>query len=191
MAANYLEKFTEYPQIVELLNQNIGKKTRQELWKMAAQILKIEDYHRSWRRYDFYELCDKIERHKVREGMEESPPTAEETEKNIEIARATAIALFAKELKELELNPKKWTGQTIDKLTRLYKVIREETEAAERTKIAKGKLKLEAVRTLLPYQRMPLAELLKLQAEVNAAIEQIKQLKNGESGEVVIGNRGT
>jgi len=179
MAKNYLEKYTEYPQVMELIDREIGKKTRAGMWRMAAEILKLPQ--NSWRRYDFYNLCDGIEKHRIREGMEESPPDPEVVERNIEINRAAAIELFGRELQRIRLDPERLSKKAIDKLTRLYKVVREETEAAERTKISRGKLKLEAVRTLFPYERMSIEELKKLKESIDASFTRILQLKSGEA----------
>ena len=70
---------------------------------------------------------------------------------------------------------------TISEIRRMYSSIQMLEERMKMTDISKGKLKLEAVRTLLPYQRMPLPEILKLKEKLNESFDRIIKLKSGES----------
>ena len=68
-----------------------------------------------------------------------------------------------------------------EEIRRMYTSIQTLEERMKMTNISRGKLKLEAVRTLLPYQRMPLPEILKLKEKLNESFDRIIKLKSGES----------
>lgn len=68
----------------------------------------------------------------------------------------------------------------IGEIRRMYKAIQSLEEKMKMTEISKGKLKLEAVKTLLPYKRMELPELLALKAKLNESFDRIIKLKSGE-----------
>ena len=70
---------------------------------------------------------------------------------------------------------------TLAALRRMYNSIQTLEERIKMTQISKGKLKLEAVKTLLPYQRMSLPEILELKEKLNESFTRILKLKSGES----------
>lgn len=175
-----IEKLPQFPQILEIYQKGKELSTYQ-LWKQVAELLKV-DLNKTCLKIHFWKWVGQMEDKNIAQEVLKSPPPIEETEKEIRLARAIAVKLFLRELKLIQKFPRKMTGKSIDKLTRLYATIRSETEAAKRTKIARGKLKLEAVRTLLPYQRileLPLEEIKKLKENVNASFNRLLQLKSG------------
>lgn len=68
----------------------------------------------------------------------------------------------------------------IAEIRRMYSSIQMLEERMKMTNISRGKLKLEAVRTLLPYQRMSLPEILELKEKLNESFDRIVKLKSGE-----------
>jgi len=69
---------------------------------------------------------------------------------------------------------------TIGEVRRMYNAIQTLEEKMKMTEISRGKLKLETVKTLLPYQRMSLPEILKLKEKLNESFNRIVKLKSGE-----------
>jgi len=69
---------------------------------------------------------------------------------------------------------------TIGEVRRMYNAIQTLEEKMKMTEISRGKLKLETVKTLLPYQRMSLPEILKLKEKLNESFDRIIKLKSGE-----------
>lgn len=69
---------------------------------------------------------------------------------------------------------------SISEIRRLYKSIQDLEEKKKMTQIARGKLGLETVKILLPYQRMSLEQLLALKEKFNESFERILKLKSGE-----------
>ena len=69
---------------------------------------------------------------------------------------------------------------TIGEVRRMYNAIQSLEEKMKMTEISRGKLKLEAVKTLLPYQRMSLMEILQLKQKLNESFDRIIKLKSGE-----------
>ena len=68
----------------------------------------------------------------------------------------------------------------IGEIRRMYGAIQSLEEKMKMTSIARGKLKLDAVRTLLPYKRMNPEELLALKEKLNESFDRIIKLKKGE-----------
>lgn len=68
----------------------------------------------------------------------------------------------------------------VAEVRRMYASIQALEEQIKRTEISKGKLKLEAVKTLLPYQRMSLSEIQELKEKLNDSFGRIIKLKSGE-----------
>ena len=95
--------------------------------------------------------------------------------------RKKMIVVLNLMLKEFEIHPEKLRGSNINEINRIYKSIKSADDAIERTKVMKGKLGLDAVKTfILPYQRMSLQEILRLKANLNASFERVIKLKSGE-----------
>jgi len=69
---------------------------------------------------------------------------------------------------------------TIGEVRRMYNAIQSLEEKMKMTEISRGKLKLEAVKTLLPYQRMSLPQILELKEKLNESFNRIIKLKSGE-----------
>ena len=69
---------------------------------------------------------------------------------------------------------------SIGEIRRMYNAIQSLEEKMKMTEISRGKLKLEAVKTLLPYQRMSLPDILKLKEKLNESFDRIVKLKSGE-----------
>lgn len=70
---------------------------------------------------------------------------------------------------------------SIAEIRRMYNSIQSLEEKMKMTQLSKGKLKLETVRTLLPYQRMTLPQTLELKSKLNESFDRIVKLKSGES----------
>lgn len=68
----------------------------------------------------------------------------------------------------------------IGEIRRMYGAIQSLEEKMKTTEIARGKLKLDAVRTLLPYKRMSTEELTALRGKLNESFDRINKLKSGE-----------
>ena len=68
----------------------------------------------------------------------------------------------------------------IGEIRRMYQSIQSLEEKMKTTEIARGKLKLDTVRTLLPYKRMGSEELLTLREKINESLDRILKLKGGE-----------
>jgi len=68
----------------------------------------------------------------------------------------------------------------IGEIRRMYNSIQSLEEKMKMTEISRGKLKLEAVKTLLPYQRMSLPQILELKEKLNESFDRIVKLKSGE-----------
>lgn len=69
---------------------------------------------------------------------------------------------------------------TISEVRRMYNAIQSLEEKMKMTEISRGKLKLEAVKSLLPYQRMSLPQILELKQKLNESFDRILKLKSGE-----------
>jgi len=69
---------------------------------------------------------------------------------------------------------------SLTEIRRMYKDIQSLEEKMKTTEIARGKLKLDAVRTLLPYKRMSPEELTALRGKLNESFDRINKLKSGE-----------
>ena len=95
--------------------------------------------------------------------------------------RRRMILMLRKHLKEYERNPNKLTAAKSGELRRLYDSIQKSEEAKKRTAIQKGKLGLDAVKTLLPYQRLSLPQLLELKEKINESFQRIIDLKSEKS----------
>ena len=95
--------------------------------------------------------------------------------------RRRMILMLRKYLKEYERNPNKLTAAKSGELRRLYDSIQKSEEAKKRTAIQKGKLGLDAVKTLLPYQRLSLPQLLELKEKINESFQRIIDLKSEKS----------
>jgi len=106
----------------------------------------------------------------------------EEIEETMAQNRKKMIVLLSLMLKEYGSHPEKLRGTSINEINRLYRNIKAADEAAERTRVQRGKLGLEAAKTfLLQYNRMPVEELKKLKEKLNASFDRVIQLKAGES----------
>lgn len=68
----------------------------------------------------------------------------------------------------------------ISELLKMYNSIQTLEERMKMTQISKGKLKLEAVRTLLPYQRLTAPQIIELKSQLNESFERILKLKSGK-----------
>lgn len=96
---------------------------------------------------------------------------------NIQLQNQRKMILLLRDLiNDYETNPSKFKG--IGEISNFYKTIQQLEEQIKRTEIQKGKLKLEAVRTLLPYQRLTLPELLELKEKFNESFDRIIRLKS-------------
>lgn len=68
----------------------------------------------------------------------------------------------------------------INEIMTTYKAIQSLEEKMKMTSIARGKLKLDAVKTILPYKRMNPDELITLREKLNESFDRILKLKSGE-----------
>jgi len=95
--------------------------------------------------------------------------------------RKRMILMLREVLRKYEGNPNKLAKIDVGELRRLYQAIQNLEETKKRTAIQKGKLGLEAVRTLLPYQRLSVPQLLELKEKLNESFQRIIDLKSRES----------
>jgi len=135
---------------------------------------------------DWTFFCRWIKRWRAEEMQKEASRLAEDLtdEDANELLRANrrkTIVLLNLLLKNYETRPESLKRIPIREISKLYKILQDTEESMKRTEIAKGKLKLEAVRTLLPYQRMSVEDIKKLKESLNASFERILQLKSEES----------
>jgi len=93
--------------------------------------------------------------------------------------RKRMILMLREVLRKYEGNPNKLAKIDVGELRRLYQAIQNLEEIKKRTEIQKGKLGLEAVRTLLPYQRLSIPQLLELKEKINESFKRIIDLKEG------------
>lgn len=112
----------------------------------------------------------------------------EKTNKEIEDIqnqnRKRLILILQNTLMKYEENPLKMKDINIAELRRLYQTIQSMEEQKTRTNLQKGKLKLDAVKTILPYQRIPLDELEELKNKINGAFQQTIRVRNsGDAGD--------
>lgn len=176
-----IKKLPEYPKIVELFNKNYKDFTKLGLWFEIAEFMGW-DKKKSWYKLFYWTWYDKMLEDKIKEEVEANPPSDEEIERKSQIARGMGVELFLRELRMVQANPKRLKDKMITKLTRLYSVIRSDRDSIEKLKIARGKLKLEAVRTLLPYHQMkdmPIDEIISLREKVNESFKRVLQLREG------------
>lgn len=106
--------------------------------------------------------------------------------------RKRLILILQKTLMKYEDNPGKMKDLDIAELRRLYQTIQSMEEQKKRTDLQKGKLKLDAVKTVLPYHRVDTEELKSLKNKVYESIEQSIRVKSsGDAGDgQVIVNSG-
>lgn len=122
-------------------------------------------------------IKDKKDAEKRMEGL-----TDEEVEEVQSQNRRRMIVMLSDLLADYEtLDGSVKKGFDISEIRRMYSSIQTLEEKMKMTDISRGKLKLEAVRTLLPYQRMSLPEILALKEKLNESFERIVKLKSGES----------
>ncbi|MCD5384848.1 MAG: hypothetical protein LRZ94_00850 [Candidatus Pacebacteria bacterium] len=97
--------------------------------------------------------------------------------------RKRTVLMLNRILKDYEKHKSRYKNVDIKEVSRLYQIIRNTEEAVKRTEIARGKLKLETVRTLLPYNqllKMSPEKFEELRKQVNASFDRILQLREGE-----------
>ena len=110
--------------------------------------------------------------------------TDEAAEEIQETNRKRTILMLKDALDKYERNPNFFQNLSVKEVSMLYKIVQAAEEATKRTKIARGKLGLEAARTFfLPYQRMKPEELKLLKEQLDASFERLLQLRAGESAE--------
>ena len=108
--------------------------------------------------------------------------TEEQAEEVQEDNRRRMIVILSELIKDYEtLDDPMKKSFTLAAVRRMYNSIQSLEERIKMTKISRGKLKLEAVKTLLPYQRMSLPEILELKEKLNESFDRIVKLKSGES----------
>ena len=95
--------------------------------------------------------------------------------------RKRMILMLREVLKRYEGNPNRLAKIDIGELRRIYQTIQKLEGDKERTSIQRGKLGLETVKTLLPYQRLSLQQLGELKEKLNESFQRIIDLKSGES----------
>ena len=106
--------------------------------------------------------------------------------------RKKIIFMLGKVLAKYEHNPSFFRNLGMKEVTYLYSMVQKSEEAIAKTEIERGKLKLHAIQTLLPYSRLSLDELKTLQDNFNNGITQLIQLKSGgKSGSDTTGVGGT
>ena len=104
--------------------------------------------------------------------------TDEEAEELQNLNRKKAIILLRDVLTKYEENPNFFKNLTPKDVTLIYRTIQNTEEIIKRTKIAKSKLGLEAVKSFfLPYQRMSAEELKLLKKNLDASFERFLQLR--------------
>ncbi len=116
------------------------------------------------------------------EGVEDELKTMTD-EKADEIQnknRQRMILMLRTTLDTYEKSPKKVMTTGVSEIRQLYRAIQSLEEVKKRTDIARGKLKLDTVRTLLPYNRATTEELLTIKEKVNESFNRILKLKDGK-----------
>jgi len=128
-----------------------------------------------WRR----EIKRKEQEEKLERDMQEL--TDEEIEMVQERNRKKMILILSGLIENYEtLDDPIKKAFTIGEVRRMYNAIQTLEEKIKMTEISRGKLKLEAVKTLLPYQRMSLPQILELKNKLNESFDRIIKLKSGE-----------
>lgn len=93
--------------------------------------------------------------------------------------RKRMILMLDAILKKYEEKPKRLKNVSVEEVRRWYKALQSIEESMKRTRIAKGKLGLDAAKALLlPYQRLKVEDLLKLKEKLNESIERIIAIKS-------------
>lgn len=106
----------------------------------------------------------------------------EKIENMLKNNRARTILMLSRILDDYEKHPRNYKKVPIGEVTRLYGVIKKQENDADRLSIERGKLKLDVVKTLLPYRQLSDDDLEEVKKSFNNAIEQIRQFKEGEGG---------
>lgn len=181
-----MNKIETHPKVKELKKvwaENREKMSTHAIWREF-----VEKYFKPTDMFIFYKTVSKWEKEVDKEKAEKMTP--EEVEKLNEENRKIAILTLNRILKNYQRNPRAYKNINIKEISRLYAIIRSAEEASRRTEIAAHKEKRETVRTLLPYQRMSIEELLELKDRVIASFDRIvehrKQLKSGKKQELQI-----
>jgi hypothetical protein len=94
--------------------------------------------------------------------------------------RKKLILILRNVLNQYERNPDLLKNLGVTEISSLYRIVQSAEEAAKRTELSQKRLKLEAVRAILPYHRLPVEELKKLKDSFVNGIDQIIKLKSGE-----------
>ena len=101
--------------------------------------------------------------------------------------RKRMILMLREVLKRYEGNPNRLAKIDIGELRRIYQTIQKLEGDKERTSIQRGKLGLEAVRTLLPYQRLSIPQLEELKEKLNESFKRVIDVKKAEpSGRSIV-----
>lgn len=139
--------------------------------KSTADWLFFLNWHQEWRKEVKGEEREKEEKEEV----------TEEDIEEIQGRNRKRIVLILKKLLDnydTESNAVKKT-MSISEIIKTYRAIQSLEEKMKMTAIARGKLKLDTVRTLLPYKRLKPEELLVLKKKLNESFDRIIKLKSG------------
>lgn len=148
----------------------IPKDPKRAAWRGNSEWMRFVAYVRRWR------LEEKaVEEYSVNEGTKifDDDNIEEIQNKN----RKRMVLILQAVLSDYAKHPKKMRDIKIAEIQRLYQSIQGLEEQKKRTELQAGKLKLDVVKTILPYQRMPLSALQELKEKINESFEQIIKLK--------------
>jgi len=131
---------------------------------------------RDWKKVEKKEKRDQEVKEQMKNLTDEG---IEELQRMNRKKMIVALSNLLKEYEDTDSPMKKAFG--IGEIRRMYKAIQSLEEKMKMTEISRGKLKLDAVRTLLPYKRLKPEELLALKEKINESFDRIIKLKSGES----------
>lgn len=191
MITNILEKKEEIRKLWLEKVENGEMKTTQFYKEFLGDYFDVASFGKHSKDWWFFLIWirdwkKKIKKAKDEEEIKEKMKglTDEQVEEIQDQNRKKMIVILSKLIANYEELPEEAAfKKTMDiaEIRRMYSSIQSLEEKIKMTDISKGKLKLEAVRTLLPYQRMPLPEILKLKEKLNESFDRIIKLKSGES----------
>lgn len=192
MIPNIDEKEKEIKEI--WLEHKDNETTKQIFTEHLSKYFTIEPFERQGK--DFLRLMawvNKWKKEVKKEEVEElmGNMTDKEALDIQEKNRRRLILMLEKVLDGYAENPDKFLNIPIAEIRRLYQTIQGIEESIKKTEIARSKLKVEAIKTFLPYMRMSPEELSGLKNKLNESFDRIIKLKRGEStGGDTTGGRG-
>jgi CRISPR/Cas system CSM-associated protein Csm2 small subunit len=106
--------------------------------------------------------------------------TEEDMEKIQENSRKKMILILDEALRTYE--EKSARGKDIDlaEIRKMYQTLQMIEDRTKRTELEKGKLKLDVIRTILPYHRLPADKLENIKNKVDESFSRINELKSSQ-----------